>query len=162
MKVRRIAKKVQEGRMKLMTWLMMSIRWGRDVSYTIGLCTRQCLIKAISYVLHWGEKYFVSLVLYTNYGWICLYKSFINWMSHIIMLLDACTTCLHTAVHVGVMKRLVSSSNALVLSAVTIVMRDSVLELFDTGWNYCIHFDGSWDCIICSHSNLDQFSDLVS
>ena len=33
----------------------------------------------------------------------------------------------------GFMKRLESSSNALVLSAVTIVMRDSVLELFDTG-----------------------------
>ena len=33
----------------------------------------------------------------------------------------------------GFMKRLVSSSNALVLSTVTIVMRDSGLELFDTG-----------------------------
>ena len=35
----------------------------------------------------------------------------------------------------GFMKRLVSSSNALVLSTVTtpVVMRDSVLELFDTG-----------------------------
>ena len=30
--------------------------------YALGIC----LIKAISYVLHWGEKYFVSLVLYTN------------------------------------------------------------------------------------------------
>ena len=35
----------------------------------------------------------------------------------------------------GFMKRLVSSSNALVLSAVTIVMHDrpTLLELFDTG-----------------------------
>ena len=60
-------------------------------------------------------------------------------MSRIIMLLDSCTTCLHTAVKVlmfvvnrvpncravmrnrnyGFMKRLVSSYNALVLSAVT-------------------------------------------
>ena len=46
-------------------------------------------------------------------------------MSHIIMHLDSCTTCLHTAMQVirnriyGFMKRLVSSSNALVLSAVT-------------------------------------------
>ena len=37
-----------------------------DETETSVICTRQCLIKAISYVLHWGEKYTVSLVLYTD------------------------------------------------------------------------------------------------
>ena len=108
----------------------------------------------------------VHQCILASYGGIFLYKACINWMSHIVMLLVSCTTCLHTAVQVwcflvnrvpncravinnriyGFMKRLVSSSNALVLSAVTSdalfrsrIVRHWLKLLY-------IHVDGGWDC----------------
>ena len=91
-------------------------------------------------------------------------------MSRIIMLLDSCTTCLHTAVPnwravirnriygYAFMKRLVYSSNALVLSKVTSDARYRSkivrhwLKLFDVGMVVEIA------CAV----TVDQFSHLVS
>ncbi len=122
----------------------------------------------------------VHQCILASYGGMFLYKACINWMSRIIMLLDSCTICPRTAVQVWCLLSIecliVERSSGtesmdswrdwylllMHLSSLrSLVMPDTVLRLFATGWNYCMYILMVVE-IACAVISLHQFCHFFS